>query len=326
MQNVKHLVISGGALKGVAFLGVLECLQRRELLNVAELKTLAGSSVGAIIAAMLCIGYTTVELFQLVLDVDFQSLVNIEVNKMFTNFGLDSGHLLVAKLREYFERKHFDADVTFASLFETTGTRLVVTVSCLGKGVQYFDHVTEPNLSVISALRMSFSIPLLFTAVQYKGCHYVDGGLLDNVPMTLLAKEPPNSVVVIRTSFSSDDDGNASIETPEDYLWMLLKTTLSEIERLRMQTVKELHRFSTITVPAADLHTSSQIAIGLADKQLLFKAGYRAAKVYLASPARLILNVNCLPAHLIQRIWHEVHKDDFGAVLQSLKNRLRHVD
>ena len=68
MESVKHLVLSGGGLKGISFLGVLEYLQRHNKLNVHNLDTYAGSSAGAIISAMLCVGLTTAELFKSVYE------------------------------------------------------------------------------------------------------------------------------------------------------------------------------------------------------------------------------------------------------------------
>lgn len=320
LKSVKHLVISGGALKGVAFLGVLECLQRRAHLNIPTLKTIAGSSVGAMIACLLCVGFSTVELFQIIIDTNFAALANIEITKLLTHFGLDSGHLLVDKMRKFFSIKGYDPDITFASLYEATGIRLVVTVTCLGKGVKYFDHITQPDLSVLSAVRMSFAIPFLFTAVKYKDDYYVDGGLLDNVPMSIFADEPPNSVIVIRTSFAhpSDDSCNIPINSPEDYFWMLLKTTLTEIERLRLKSVRTLHTMSTICIPSDEIETKSAVAITLEEKQKLFKAGYRAAWNYLSSDVRLTLNIQSLPEKLQLKIWKEVHKSRFETVLSAI--------
>jgi len=335
MNTVKHLVISGGSFKGIAFLGVLECLQRKQKLVFKELETLAGSSVGAIIAGLLVVGYNVAEMFKLIVDTNFQELVDVHVSKLLTHFGLDSGHRLVTIIKNCFIAKGFDGDITFEELYAKTQQRLVVTASCLGKGITYFDYLSHPDLSVVTALRMSFGIPFLFTAVKYRGDYYVDGGLLDNCPLAILSKEAPDSILIIRASFRQDSapaplqrdrDGDCDDDIdPETYLWLLMSTTLGEIERLRSAATRHLQSLSTIVVPTSELKIASLVSISLAEKERLFKAGYLAAKKYLESDAWLTLRVHAMPYHVMRRIWQSVHTKSFAPVLCQLLLR-RHRD
>lgn len=314
--SIKHLVLSGGELKGIAFLGAIECLLRKKAINMDNIITFAGSSVGAIISSLLAIGYTIGELFRVVVDLDVASLSDIDLSKLITHFGLCSGHMFITKLKELYVKKGFDADITFKALHAKTNKRLIVTVSCLGKGVKYFDHMSEPDLSVISAVRMSFSLPLLFTAVKYRGDYYVDGGLLDNVPMKSLASEPSHTVVVIRCS--APDMDISGLPSAEDFVWLLMNTILREMDRLRIQSAKHLHNFSTIVIPTNELKRQSHIHLTLADKQNMFKAGYRAALTYLTSDAWLTQRVHNLPYNVMRQVWKEVHRPKYKDVMEEL--------
>jgi predicted acylesterase/phospholipase RssA len=321
MQCVKHVVLSGGALKGIAFLGSLECLQRHQSLSIVNLETLAGSSVGAIIASLLCIGYTTSQLFKVAAEVDFGKLADPDLAKLLRpNFGLDSGHRIVATLRDLFHRKGVNPDVTMDQLFKFTGQRLVITVSCVGKGVRYFDYESEPDLAVISAIRMSISIPLVFTAVKYKGDYYVDGGLLDNVPLKVLADQPAHTIVIIRTEMSAYQQPTPETDTAGAYLWGMWKTVMKEMERLRMgESQNRLHKLCAIKVPSADLKTSTEIALTLKDKQSMLRAGYKAALRYLQSEAWLAIRVYALPYKAMRNVWHQDHKEHFSNTIEELK-------
>jgi predicted acylesterase/phospholipase RssA len=325
MNTVKHLVISGGSFKGIAFLGVIECLQRNQKLKIKQLETLAGSSVGAIIACFLVVGYNVAEIFKLILDTNFQDLVDVHVSKLLTNFGLDSGHRLVTVIKNCFIAKGFDPDITFEQLYAKTQQRLVITASCLGKGVTYFDYLSHPDLSVVVALRMSFGIPFLFTAVKYQGDYYVDGGLLDNCPMTILSKESPDSIIIIRASYRHQQPQLRDAQSaepkeidPETYLWLLMSTTLGEIERLRLSATRQLQSLSTIVVPTSELKIASMVSITKVEKERLFKAGYLAAKKYLDSDAWLTLRVHSMPYHIMRQIWQSVHRKSFALVLRQL--------
>ena len=322
MNTVKHLVISGGSFKGIAFLGVIECLQRNQKLKIKQLETLAGSSVGAIIACFLVVGYNVAEIFKLIVDTKFQDLVDVHVSKLLTHFGLDSGHRLVTVIKNCFIAKGFDPDITFEQLYAKTQQRLVITASCLGKGVTYFDYLSHPDLSVVVALRMSFGIPFLFTAVKYQGDYYVDGGLLDNCPMAILSKEAPDSIIIIRASYRHQPQLPAQSDSkdidPETYLWLLMSTTLGEIERLRLSATRQLQSLSTIVVPTSELKIGSMVSITMVEKERLFKAGYLAAKKYLDSDAWLTLRVHSMPYHIMRQIWQSVHRKSFASVLCQL--------
>jgi predicted acylesterase/phospholipase RssA len=326
MEKVDHLVLSGGAIKGISFLGALECLQRRQSLELTRLKVLVGSSAGAFIVSLISIGYTTAQLFKEVVDTDFATLARPEIGKVMSHFGLDSGHGLVDKLKELFRRKGVNPNITFKQHYEYTKKHLAVTVSCLGKGVFYFDYTNQPDLAVITAVRMSVGIPGYFTAVRYQGNYYVDGGMLDNVPIAFLRNVAPERVVVIRTSTISP---TPDIETPiateedtlEDYLWLLWLTNAREMERLRLeskQTIRDIHRRSTIPITITPV--SSPIAPTLEDKKTLLRDGYRAALDYLESDVWLELRISGLPFRAMRKIWQDVHRRTFTAALQEIKS------
>lgn len=315
MESVKHLVISGGALKGIAFLGVIECLQRKQNLRIQRLQTMAGSSVGAIIATLLLIGFSVAELYQCIVDMDLTQLSRIEVPKLVTHFGLDSGRGVVDKLRELFIRRGIDPTITFEALYRIRPIRLVMAVTCLGEGVKYLDYQSHPTLSVIGALRMSFAIPLVFTAVRYQNQYYVDGGLLDNCPVSLFSGASAESVLVIKTSYESVK-GTEPPQDLETFFVLLMCTMLNDMEKLRSASARS--SLSTITVKAEDMVTSQTIALTTQDKHHLFSAGYKAAQKYLDSDKYLTLRIQAMPHHIMRNIWQSVHKRSFNASLQQI--------
>lgn len=315
---VKHIVFSGGGLKGIAFLGVLEFLQRRNSLNVNSLETFAGSSAGALIAALLVIGYSVAEIFKLIYDVDVSSLIDPDVTKLLTLFGVESGHKFMNKFKEMFYLKGFGPDVSFMDLYQKTQKRLVVTASCLGKGIKYFDYENSPDMSVILALRMSIAIPLIFTAVQYKGDYYVDGGMLDNVPITVLKDKQTHTVLTIRIGYR-ESTGGQSIDLT-DFIGLLIKTVMHEMESLRRQhkDYREHHEASIVVKTGGH-----KISITNADKKELFSQGYYAAKKYVQSQRFLLLQINALPYEIIRRIWSYKHRDCYRNVILELNSKAK---
>lgn len=320
MENVDHLVLSGGALKGIAFLGTLECLQRRQSLKLDRLKVLVGASVGAMISSLISIGWTSAQIFKVVFDTDIAELAQPEIGKLLTHYGLDSGNGVINKMKELFRIKGVDPNITLKQHFDYTGKRLVITVSCLGKGVRYFDYTNEPDLSVLSAVRMSISIPGYFTAVRYKGDFYVDGGVLDNVPIAFLANVDPERIVVIRTTFKPYQQPTPTEDTPETFLWLLWLTTAREMERLRLEsttTTRDIHRRSTIHIDVSP--SASPIAPTQMEKKTLLRDGYKAAIAFLESERWVEQRINRLPYGAMRRVWQQVHQRSFGSVLDAIR-------
>jgi len=195
-------------------------------------------------------------------------------------------------------------------------------VSCLGKGVRYFDYTNQPNLSVVTAIRMSISYPGYFTAVRYQGDYYVDGGMLDNVPIAFLSDVPPERILVIRTSFEPYEQPTPEEDTAENFLWLLWITTAQEMERLRLEsnrTTRDIHRNSTIQISLTPL--PSPISPTISEKKKLLREGYKAAIEYLESEIWIIQRVDRLPYRAMRKIWQIVHHRSYSTTLEAIRAR-----
>ena len=74
--------------------------------------------------------------------------------------------------------------MTFRELHEKTKKNMIVTVANLTKSnYEYFSFETTPELSIITAIKASCTIPILFTPVIINDNYYIDGGLYNNFPI-----------------------------------------------------------------------------------------------------------------------------------------------
>ena len=76
--KMKTLVLSGGGLKGIAILGLLQKLYKTGKLN--NFDKFIGTSVGSIISLLLSIGYTPLEIYEMYnkINYDFSSICHID--------------------------------------------------------------------------------------------------------------------------------------------------------------------------------------------------------------------------------------------------------
>lgn len=190
----ENLVFEGGGNKGMAYAGLIRCLDECGVLG--QIHRYAGTSAGAITAAMLACGFSGQELQgdifkgrldDLLLDARFG--VFSLIPNLVGSYGWHPGHHFYDKLGDMLKEKTGDADITFQQLYHQTGRELCVMVTNLNQmNSEYCHPKTTPNMPIRLAVRMSIAIPVLFSAVKLSATEdwqdvLVDGGVLCNYPV-----------------------------------------------------------------------------------------------------------------------------------------------
>jgi predicted acylesterase/phospholipase RssA len=237
---LKNLVISAGSMKTVAVLGCIKYLEEQVLLS--NVTTLVGTSAGAILSLFLILGYSTREIEDfLKFHILKNGLHELSLDELFNlgflqTFGLDSGEKAQSMLGDIVEKKLRQRDITFVELSKKTGKTLVVCVANLTtRQPEYFCLDTHPETSVVMAIRMSMSLPFIFTPVEYNGCLYVDGGIFESLPVGYIQnsfKDPLKDTLALRVS---SDDSNRE-KTPQnlfDYTISLLDSIIEKANILK---------------------------------------------------------------------------------------------
>jgi NTE family protein len=210
------LVFEGGGVKGIGLAGAYSALCERGV----KPKRVAGTSAGAITAALVAAGYSAEELDEILLQVPFKRFKDTAWEDRVPIVGHPLSVLLQRGIyeggffREWMRRLLADKGVkTFGQLADPEATalkdryRLKVIVSDVTHRrllVLPDDAAVlgvEPDdLDVAYAVRMSMSIPIFFEPVMHRNPRtgldhlIVDGGMLSNFPVWLFDTdkgEPP---------------------------------------------------------------------------------------------------------------------------------------
>ena len=203
-------LFGGGAIRGAAHVGVLRALERLGI----ELSTIAGSSVGALVAALYAVGYTPNELADVFLSVNFELFRDISLG--FNNkFALSKGEVFLEWLRDLIERKYYgDAylkgqcrPVSFKDLDRNL---IIISTNMKDFTCKEFSSFETPDFEVALAVRISCCMPGLMRAVTLKDDLLVDGDLMKGKPMWSLSKNiqrSPDRILEIRLegSFAGSD-------------------------------------------------------------------------------------------------------------------------
>lgn len=177
--TINQLVLAGGGFKGIAYIGMYKYLE--ETGHDKHIHTIAGTSIGAFIATLICMGYKSEELQSVILHFDYNKYHSIDLNHLFENFGLDSCQKITKFFELLFLTKKYAADITFSSLYEKTKVHLIMNAVCLNTHESVlFDYIKSPEMPVIKAILASMAMPFLFACINYNDLSYSDGGIINN--------------------------------------------------------------------------------------------------------------------------------------------------
>lgn len=190
----ENLVLAGGGAKGTAYCGVARALEKHGIMQ--NIKRFAGSSAGAITAALLAIGYNSFDVEE-IMKVNMQDLLedarlgNGTLSHLFNAYEYLGEHPADAFMKFLgcvIEIKSGNPDITFHEVLDKYKKELCIVVTNANTMSEEYCHVkTTPNLSIRKAVRMSMSFPVKFRPVSYtkfgENSLYVDGGLLCNYPI-----------------------------------------------------------------------------------------------------------------------------------------------
>jgi NTE family protein len=192
------LALGGGFARGIAHIGVLRILEEHEI----AVDFLAGTSVGALIAAAYAAGTPLPEMQRRATETHFRDFGRWTLSRM----GMASNEPLEAFLHKF----------TPAETFEELRIPLSIVATDLMAG----ESVYFTSGEIGPALRASCAYPGLFLPVRYKNRILVDGFLTETVPAPaarnlgadlvigvhlepgLLEAGPRNTIEVISRSFS----------------------------------------------------------------------------------------------------------------------------
>lgn len=253
MQEFKYkagIVLSGGGARGFAHLGVLHALNEADIFP----DIITGTSAGALAGSLYCDGYPPREILKIM---KLQSKLDY-MRPVVPRDGLlqISG---VEKLLETHLR---------AKTFEKLKIPLVICATDLNHGKAVY--ISKGDL--ITAIIASSSIPLLFKPVIINKIYYVDGGVLDNLPI----KPVLNKCNLLIGSFVNPvgyEESISGLITIAIRVFMLDQT----------KEVEEKRKYFDLLIAPPELTKYSILGVEKADE--IYEVGYKRTKERLRDPA-----------------------------------------
>lgn len=180
---MKYIAIGGGGFKAYTYVGALKKV------DLNKVKAVSGSSAGSIIGFFICLTKKYDKIEEIAVDKQnriFESN-DIDIHNFLPFYGLNTGENIEKKLEKLCEIHCGMKRPTFKEFVEKTEVDFYVSTTNLSKRTcEYFCNKTTPEFDVIRAIRMSISIPLYFTPIEYNGDTYIDGSFFKPIPYDIL--------------------------------------------------------------------------------------------------------------------------------------------
>tara|TARA_B110000008_G_C16829472_1_gene507935 strand:+ start:50 stop:934 length:885 start_codon:yes stop_codon:yes gene_type:complete len=186
-MTIKHLVFSGGAYKGLYFLGALDHLSNQKFFDIGNIKSIHAVSIGSIIGVLLCLKIPIKVIIDFVVNKPLKNLFGINMDHIFNindGMGIYDKELFKKMYYSFFGSVDLECTMTLKELFEYSNIELVFSSVRLDIWkIEDFSYKTHPDLSILDATYMSSSLPFLMKPMKYNGSYYLDGGMINSYPL-----------------------------------------------------------------------------------------------------------------------------------------------
>jgi NTE family protein len=307
------LVCEGGGVKGIGLAGAFSLLEERGY----KPQNLAGTSAGAITAALIAAGYSASELKDIIFGLDFRRFEDKSwedripgVGKglsVLVEEGVFTGDAFLNWMRELLADKgvHTFGDLKTEWTDAKYSSRLQVIASdtsarqllVLPRDAQLLGYAPD-ELEVAYAVRMSMSIPIFFKPVRVENTQtnhehvIVDGGMLSNFPVWVFDCEDqetpdwptfglllvePDPKVPIGERIPAPEHAPHGARGLVDLLSSMLHTMMEAHDRLYVEKAEYAR---TIPIPTLGVGTT-EFDLSKDRAEALYESGRTAAEKFL---------------------------------------------
>lgn len=288
-------VFEGGGMRGIGIVGAINYMEKEG----CEFQRVAGSSAGAVIAALIAAGYSSRKIRKMLVEISFLKFMDkdklqrlpflgkplgiIKEKSLYSGDYLESfmdnllKHSGISKFKDVYENGEYKLKIIASDI--TNKKALIIPDDLPNYGIDPMEF------SIAKAVRMSCSIPFYFKPVQLntpKGIAYiVDGGITSNFPLAIF---DVNSIPRWPTiGFRFDiTDSTKNLHQSNDSLSFLLILAQTMFKKSTSEYLNDENLIRSVIIPTydvlpTDFNLSKETAI------YLYKSGYISAKKFLAN-------------------------------------------
>lgn len=239
-NNIDSIVLSGGGHIGFYQLGALYNLKENGFIDKNKIKNIFSCSAGSMCAIMFCLDYDKNELFKYIIERPWENVFEIKLSQMigfYNNNGLFNIDFFENIINSLLLGKSLSTDITLKEFYEFSNINIYFhTTELNSMKLEIISHENYPDLPLMKALYMSCAIPMVFSPCFYNEKCFIDGGLLNNYPLSTYFEKYPNNinnVIGLRGSKSSKKKKLKKLNSNDNILDLLSVYTSHFVNKLQ---------------------------------------------------------------------------------------------
>jgi len=164
---IDTLFLSACGPKGNCFIGAINALIDKKIIELDKIERYVCCSAGAIVGFSLCCGIDLKKYEKLSNRLNYTELYDLDdLNNLFEDQGLFSNKKIGQLVRGVIKHKYKRDDMTLKEFYDISNRHFICKVYNLSqKCDQYISYTTHPNLSIITLIKMTTCIPIFFKPI-----------------------------------------------------------------------------------------------------------------------------------------------------------------
>ena len=285
-MTIKHLVISGGGPVLIHVLGAIQHLEQNNYLDRKEIKSIYGTSAGAIVGALLCLGFDWETIRDYIIKRPWQDVFPVKVQNIFdayTKKGVFDIKTFEKCFRPLLDAKDINMDVNLEDFYNLSNIELHLFAFEINEyKIHDVSYLTHPKLSLLSAIQMSCALPLLVTPVCIEDQCFIDGGFSCNYPLNYCIESGklPDEILGFKNKYDIKKTVINAESTILDFMMSFLSTTISRFNTENEQ--KEIKNEVICDASYLSIDVLRGAASSIDARRELFNSGIETATKFLS--------------------------------------------
>ncbi len=215
---IKHIVISGGGTVIFKSLGALQELEKNNFWKIENIKSIYGTSSGAIMGVLLCLKYSNWEIINdYLIKRPWHDVFKLNLDNLidsYTNRGLFDNNAFITIFKPLFDVKDLSINITLKEFYEHTNIELhLFSFELNNFETVDISYLTHPDLELMTAVQMSAALPMIISPVIIDNKCYIDGGVIVNYPLSYCIDKYKNieEILALKNSYVEIEAPNSEL-------------------------------------------------------------------------------------------------------------------
>jgi predicted acylesterase/phospholipase RssA len=239
---IQHLVIAGGGPTGLYTHGAAKYLSNQNVWNINNIKTIYGTSMGAIMGVVFSLKYDWDIIDDYIIKRPWEKIINLSPDDIFhlwESKGLLDSSFIREALRPLLEAKELNVDITLEDFYAFNQIEIhmfAVNLNEIPLVEVDISYKTHPKLSLIDALTMTSAVPFLFKPFLLNDGCFIDGGIIVNYPIDMCLKGTgcdESEILAFKNKFKKNPEATEIITKESSIIFFLSKIIKSLIKQIK---------------------------------------------------------------------------------------------